>query len=1106
MTLDISAVGSRASPSFNLNLGATNATTNLVSRGVNIYIGNASALTGDFNVITLNNASFLTDALHPVKPALRVNQIVVNPGGPFFGVNAFSNVTISRAANSGYAPATSFGTVVPGRKSGTWILGATNRANGAYPVPGTPVVATSATVITGFLERARLTLHGKGLKVTLLDSGVTETYVDYMGVGFVVNFNQSASPYGYLEIESDATFVKQNVSNYLTVNVGVTRPRIIINEGVYPVNSQNVLIVSSDTTSSPDYVLRAADPGLSLSIAAPARFYVGVPTTRIYSINPFGTGAIPTLRFVSNQATTTVYVRTLDLGTSTASAKFYSGDNGALSLVVGDIPYATTGNGYSSDGSFSARHAFSFSGVGQTVGQIANLTHDNYTTYVSADVPYHSLTVSGGAVIRVPAGRVFFVNASHLFPDPRYYVVLNGQVPRYTALGSNRHPVICGSGVVCGKFELVFKNDDYYRNNDHTTLGELAEQKCFTLGSAVHVNESVAGLQCVGYDSLELKPRGLSSPNPLSYNLFPLQSGLKTFWGQHLYTGVHAVTISGQGLEAGLAVNVDNAVALSGADLFLLPPTGSEVIYLDSTAFTHGHLKSLTVQCQVQILSVEQTGVQWPATTLAFTVAQTYLNWTNFKYDGLVNVTLPFSDYSKLSREWNKATHITLTNVGTAQNYTTVNFTAWSADFITVDGVVNSIPRTAAGSLTITGWQVPGGLTLLKTAPLVGSYSFAVQGAPLTAPVNVTCQGTWSTVDTQHLTLSANYLNLDVNRSHTFGPSLVLGRELRLAAKLDNEPYSGNITFSGVVTAGSTTNGFTLVDSYMTTQTIFNTLVLRTGQFTHMCWNSPSVPEPVTVGCQPVIVRNLTMVAGVLVNATAGIQTQDVTIQGTGPLTVEASGFNFTHLTIGLQRGSTANPYLWFNDTTDPAALVPTAPKNGAIKADISNLETGDEIVARGQSAYGEFTFDSSVWHRLVCSAKFNCEAWKAAFDGSAGQVRTWPDGSKSTFQLRCSHHNVDAPISGTRLYYVPGNRWENGNFTDWKCLDYKEVITGGSAGSPHADFGTAKGKKLSKGAIAGIVIAVVVALLIIAVVVIICCRKKGGAGRPSSAHLDDKH
>jgi hypothetical protein len=135
----------------------------------------------------------------------------------------------------------------------------------------------------------------------------------------------------------------------------------------------------------------------------------------------------------------------------------------------------------------------------------------------------------------------------------------------------------------------------------------------------------------------------------------------------------------------------------------------------------------------------------------------------------------------------------------------------------------------------------------------------------------------------------------------------------------------------------------------------------------------------------------------------------------------------------------------------------------------------------------------------LVCSTKFNCPAWLNAFRGSAAQVRQWVDGATSTIELHCNPLAKDIGLQIGDLYRA-GTRVENGNFTEWRCLDYREVIVGGTPGSPHAplpdggDVGPKpKHKKLSKGAIAGIVITVLIVVAAIAVVLFLILRKKKG-------------
>jgi hypothetical protein len=108
--------------------------------------------------------------------------------------------------------------------------------------------------------------------------------------------------------------------------------------------------------------------------------------------------------------------------------------------------------------------------------------------------------------------------------------------------------------------------------------------------------------------------------------------------------------------------------------------------------------------------------------------------------------------------------------------------------------------------------------------------------------------------------------------------------------------------------------------------------------------------------------------------------------------------------------------------------------------------------------------------------------------------VRNWEAGVTSTFQLTCTQGNEDIGLQAGD-YYRTTERFGEGNFTSWTCLEYHEVIVGGSAGSPHEDFSddnsgggdVPKKKGLSGGAIAGIVIAVLV-VVVVALLLWLCC------------------
>jgi hypothetical protein len=1029
----------------------------------------------------------------------------MTPASTYFGSNAFGNVTISGAPSQIYQPATNLSAAVARRVSGTWIIGAT-AIGGAYPAARVAIPAPGRVAIAGFSERARLILTGKGLMVSLLDSGVNQTYVDYAGVGFSVTFNRAGAPYEYLEITSDATYVGHNVTNYLVVNVQVPRPRILVFGNLFP-KGRNIQINSGNAANNPDFVLSSINPGLSLQIAQATRFYIGSAATRIESITSTTGGTVPTIRFVSNLPTVTVYVRQLLVGTT--QPHFFSGDNANIRVIVGDVPFAASGNQYGSDAAEGIRHSFGFSGAGQLSNTLplTNLTKELFEQYVAADTHYSSLTVSNNAAIHVPTGRVFFVNASHQFPDPRYWVVLDGFIPAHNATGPNLHPVICGVGIACLKFEVVFKDNEFYTNGTYHDRGDLGEQKCFpykTFSTNHSVDALIDTIQCVGYESLELKKNPVTSPNPLPYSYLTTGQSIRSFWHEYLFQGVHSVTLEGQALSPGLSVNVDQATLLKNADLTLGNST-SWIVYVDSTSYTLGHVGTLTVKCQLQILSIEQTGVAWPANNLEFTVSQTHLNWSNFKYEGLLRLTLLYADYVKLPAQFNKALHLTISSIATALNASFINFTATGADFVSVAGEHLKINRTAAGFLTLSGWSQRSAVRLIKSAPLVGTYSFNFISAPQNPETRLLLEGNWATRDTNKLSVSAERLAIDTANAKVFGMNLTAQRELCLAPKVSPEPYIGNITFTGVVTVGVSNAPFTFIDSYMNTQSIFEHLVLNTSQILHQCWNNVYERDPVNVSCQPIIVRTLSLQPGGTYPFNANIKADRVVIRGGGARQVTTAEFPPKKVTFGIVRGSASNPVFWYNDL-DAASPVPVKPENGEIEASISRGENGSEIIARSITHYSEFEFDSSQSHHLVCSSKFDCPAWLSAFSASAAQVRTWPDGSTSTFHLSCSKHNIDVGTAPT-LRYIPGDRWEGGNLTDWTCLDYKEVIAGGSAGSPHADFAASKKKGLSKGAIAGIAIAVVVVVLVIVILLVylwkhppgwlLLLKRKLGCGRP---------
>jgi hypothetical protein len=202
---------------------------------------------------------------------------------------------------------------------------------------------------------------------------------------------------------------------------------------------------------------------------------------------------------------------------------------------------------------------------------------------------------------------------------------------------------------------------------------------------------------------------------------------------------------------------------------------------------------------------------------------------------------------------------------------------------------------------------------------------------------------------------------------------------------------------------------------------------------------------------------------------------------------------NTSHLTIRVPR--TGAPTLLFVDN-ETTSQVPVAPHVGEIDA-VAGTESGDDILARQAAAIPDFPAEAPAFKHLVCATKFNCAAWLAAFQASAAKVRTWDGGATSTFTLKCSvvNHDIAYQVGD---YYRTGSRVENGTVVPWGCLDYREVVVGGSAVSPHADFSDGSGgdvvpakKKLSGGAIAGIIIGVIAAVALVAGGVYFCCFKK---------------
>jgi hypothetical protein len=141
-----------------------------------------------------------------------------------------------------------------------------------------------------------------------------------------------------------------------------------------------------------------ADAGLSLSLAGPARLYVGHAATHLREV---AGRAMTTVRVVSDLPAVKLFVRDLAPAGGEA-AHFVSDDNGALTLVVNEVPAEVAG--LSSHGHVSVQHAFRFSGDGQSaIGDINGSPNPSlFDRWVAAAAPFASLDVASG---RLSASR-----------------------------------------------------------------------------------------------------------------------------------------------------------------------------------------------------------------------------------------------------------------------------------------------------------------------------------------------------------------------------------------------------------------------------------------------------------------------------------------------------------------------------------------------------------------------------------------------------------------------------------------------------------------------------------------------------------------------------
>jgi hypothetical protein len=1031
-----------------VTLGGTNASTVLTSE-IPLRVSNSSTDAEFQRIQFTGSGNFVSSWPHT---NLRVNQI---SSELYFGSDQFRSVTIR---NGGYPTATLLN-VSASRRSGHWILGS---ATTVFPTLH-QVVAPQRIALTGFAEPVRLLLSAGGLKVVFSSTGAAVFYDDYLKAGFRITYSRAVDR---IEIGTDGSFTGvQSVLGgaYLEIVSSVTRPRIVVLEGAYPVG-HNVHIQTVAGGNSPDFVLNAVNSGLSLNLAGPARLYLGVPGAHIREISG---NAIATVRVVSNLPTISLYVKSLTLGTG--ATHFLSDDNSQLTLIVGDIPYSVTG--LASDAHLTVQGSFRFSGQGQSPTDVAvngSLSRTTFDGWVAADVPFPSLDVANGAVIRVPAGRTFFVNSSHTFPGTRYYIVLEGD----TTPSAHPHPVLCAPALSCAKYELVFRNDRYYTHPaDYLPIsgGELAEEKCFAYSSLVSgfKNDSfTSSLHCVGYQVKGARRTGIVGP--LTYTAFSQTTSQRSVWASELYPGARAVTIRGGVQPAGLSVNIDRS-GLVGANLTLEPPSGtSTTVYFDTTALTAGHLSNFFINTPIEFLGTAIDGLSFPAPHVSFGVAQAGLNWSRFNFSGVRSLTVPFANWGTIAAPAQAVPDLTIT--GFESPATRVEFSAAGLALTPpISGTVY-LTRPPTSSLTLTGWVLaPSRVDFVRTGSPTQRYDIEI--VPSGTTLDVAFTGDWTAA--ANVTIRAADLTL------LSGTSSVLG--ISLHANGVHLPSGTSVTFTGTVTTGTGT--FTLTDAGAALPTTIDHLVWNAARFVHQCWNAGVV---VTSGCPRLLVKSLTVNNGFRFNPASNISFSAVTLRGSGLIRADARQFNASHYIIHITRGSTG-PTLVFEESSP----VPAVPSFGEIEAE-AGPESGDDILRRQAT-----TGDAPTRHHLVCGTQLPCTAWRTAFAQSAARVRKWSGTTTSTFELTCTTDNLDI---GFQLgdYYRTGLRLESGNFTAFSCLDYRELIVGGTPGSPHANFSDASGggdvpdnhhhKKLSGGAIAGIVISIILVAVIVGLLLWICC------------------
>jgi hypothetical protein len=977
-----------------------------------------------------------------------------------------------------------------------------------------------------------VTLTQSGLEVRNLERNTTTKYADPLGFGFWITLSSPTDDLlPSIEITCDESFRLRRSpllsSTYLFVSVYDRRP-IAFTGTAWPDRSNVWLLVMQNVAL--DLILNVPRRiGLTMFLNAQgARINLPVSGAFVDYIGTYGvSGSIP-IHFVSNVRPVTLYVQQFD----TQSWSLHS-DNGDLTVITGGF-----GTGSSWSGSITSSVKLVVRGFfplipitavdNQGLGLLTTGMDARAFYYlVNRLVPLRDVTFSDQAIIIVnPASGPILVNSSQRFPGSRYNLVYTGDIAdayetppaivepdvsedwininaggNETARTYNRRLLLCAEHLDCSKFEVIFKDLAPYTDpTPYVANGDPAEQICIPFndyyGSNTTHGNFGADLTCVG---VEFHRKALPKSVQLSYPTIGPSVDAYQLWQDKLYAGITDITVDAStSYYSGMSVNFD-AAPVSNIDLTLKPPevSGSGTLYLDSTAFTPGHFRSLTLDgstdAQVELLRADLSPFKWPAKNIVINGPWTIANKhpERIVYAGIEQFTLPFSLFEDLADPiGTNVSSLTVNGINLAgMNH--ISFQATEA-VITykpagADGVLTfTIPRPNSGSFL--------GLAFTGTVPLDGDYrrlyfDFGDLSADryLSLPSgNEYLLFGLTDPHAARLDVTSTYViphlgNSDDNKD-VYGNFTVRYLRFFVNTSASVPRFTKSVTFHGVVrTSGSFS--YTTFGNWTDT-TIFETLVANT-----------ALPEP---GCSSAVSPEYCQTKAEAKKVTFNIGQQfsydtrwrfgDVQLASV-TATWEVRAFTPTHIRFRRDSGVTFYSYAP-GPPPDPLPTVPPPPTiSGEI--DMSYLQdSGIDTLVRQHNGgyYSEFYVGKSgsllVSFTIVGADKSvsfaNCNEWLSRIRSGVRVVNV-PAGFQTSLSFQCGNQTLSREGYSANWGPVENFVPEVAGYGIQAVVE----VSGGNPYSPHFNWGS-DDSGLSGGAIAGLVIGSIAFVAIIAVVVMV--------------------